>query len=568
LTSDPSKLLVVDDDTSNRAMLSRRLARHGYAVEVAGSGPQALEKINQAHYDLVLLDQLMPGMSGLDLLRLLRATYSPRELPVIMVTSAGQSQSAIEALNQGANDYVVKPVDLPLIASRIQVQLARSLRERHISPAPPLDLLSNRGSFLQHLSEAITRWHKNPVGHLAVMLLDLDGFKILNDSFGHHAGDQLLAEVAARLKEAVTGLPCGSATLAHIGGDEFAALVEPCQNREHLEAAAKALLDSLSQPFTIQGSRISVSASMGVALSPCPGRATAELLRDADLAMYRAKELGKNRFEWFEPALHERARSRMTLGLDLREAIVRDQLAVFYQPKIQLSTRKVIGFEALLRWRHPERDLISPVEFIPIAEETGLIVPIGEWILHRACAQLKRWQTRFPSDPPLTMNVNLSGRQLSDPDLVRRVERVLNETRIPPHTLKLELTESSLVTHLESAREVLARLQALRVGLKLDDFGIGYSSLNYLRTLHFDSLKIDRCFIQRLASDPDSHAIVETILSLARTLRMNVVAEGIEDEAQLDRLIQLGCDAGQGFLFSRPVTAEVAEKFLESSIAA
>jgi diguanylate cyclase (GGDEF)-like protein len=563
---DSHKLLVVDDNENSRDLLSRRLGGCGYAVEVAESGAAALEKINRAQYDLILLDQIMPGMSGLDLLRLLRATYSQSELPVIMVTAVNSSQTMVDALEQGANDYVVKPVDLPVVTARIQSQLARSDADRQSKVRDSLTGLGNRNFFLSRLAEALARRDDALPPPLAVLLIDLDGFKPLNDSFGHPAGDRILIEAANRFQEVLSNLGIShSPPLARIGADEFAVLLDPAVPAGYAEEVAKALLACLALPFAVQGSLVSMTASLGIALSRDSKAAANELLRDADLAMVRARELGRNRSQLFSPAMHERARVRMGMEIDLGRAVEREQLAVFYQPKIRLATRSVIGFEALLRWRHSVYGLLPPSDFIPIAEETGLILPLGEWILREACTQLKTWQDRFPCSPPLSMNVNLSVKQLADPRLVSIVESALAETGIPPETLHLELTESSLASEIESAREVLSHLKALRVRLKLDDFGTGYSSLSHLRTLHFDSLKIDRSFINRLASDPESHAIVATILNLARSLRMTVVAEGIESEDQLARLIDLGCPTGQGFLFSEPVAADVAERMLASA---
>jgi EAL domain-containing protein (putative c-di-GMP-specific phosphodiesterase class I) len=304
-----------------------------------------------------------------------------------------------------------------------------------------------------------------------------------------------------------------------------------------------------------------VTASAGIVLD-VPGSNPEHVLRDAGLAICRAKELGRSRCQLFAPEMRERAATKIELLRDLRHAIEFHQLAVHYQPKVDLKTLAIIGFEALLRWQHPERGMIGPSQFIPLAEESGLIVPIGEWILREAVTQLAVWQREFPL-MVLSMNVNLSVKQLSEPDLVKRIQDILRETGIDPRSLKLELTESALMTDFESAKCMLGELQRIGIGLKLDDFGTGYSSLSYLGTLHFESLKIDHSFIRKLTEDGETHAIVDTIIKLAHTLDMTVVAEGIEEEKQLLELIKLGCDVGQGYFFSRPVDAGTAARLLK-----
>jgi EAL domain-containing protein (putative c-di-GMP-specific phosphodiesterase class I) len=327
------------------------------------------------------------------------------------------------------------------------------------------------------------------------------------------------------------------------------------------EKVAARILEAVVRPMIIDELQVSSSASIGV-FSGTPESSTAEdLLRDAHLALYRAKELGKNRWHLFTPDLRTRARARLALIHDLRYALERDELRTYYQPKFNLETRQIVGFEALLRWQHPVRGLVAPNDFIPLAEETGLIVPIGEWILREACRQLHAWDTRFLA-LRLNMNVNLSVHQLIDPDVVDRVRLIIEESSIAPTSLNLELTETALMTNLESARSVLSELRTLRVGLKLDDFGTGYSSLGYLTALHFDSLKIDRGFVSRMTCDHECHAIVESITGLARALGMTLVAEGVEREEHVHELLRLGCQIGQGFYFSPAVPAAAATEMI------
>ncbi|MEI9813187.1 MAG: EAL domain-containing protein [Acidobacteriota bacterium] len=610
------RLLVVDDEFHNRLALSRRLARGGYAVDTAEGGAEALDKILRDHYDLVLLDQMMPGMSGVDLLKLLRATYSPVDLPVIMVTGIDEKETMVEALEEGANDYVVKPVEIPEITARIETQLARARSGRRTSDAEahahairaaatpagaavwewdpktgvtqyssewaqivgcasneisqglnewldrihpqdlvrvrkelkahldgraevfrsehrlrrkdcsyrwvasralamrdpagrllrltgamedieerkaldPLTGLGNRLQLLDRLTEAL---HQDPPILWGVLLFDLDDFRMLNEEAGHEVADQVLMEVAARLRDALQrSVLEGPAVLARMSGDEFAVVATCPRGAQDVEQLALELMNCLRDPIAADDRALEVSACVGAALS-AGGATPDQMLRDADMALRAARQAGRGSWKLYEPDLRGSGHARATMHRDLRFAVDRNQLVAFYQSKVNLRTGAIAGFEALLRWQHPELGMIAPGQFIPLAEETGLILPAGEWILRQACRQMKAWQQQFVGDggEPLAISVNLSARQLSDPNLLRMVRRVLAETNLAPGSLALELTESSLIEEAEAARGVLTDLQRLGVGLMLDDFGTGYASLRYLNVLHFDVLKIDR----------------------------------------------------------------------------
>jgi diguanylate cyclase (GGDEF)-like protein len=558
-----SRLLVVDDEANNRAALARRLTQKGYIVEVADDGPEALARIPHGRYDLVLLDQMMPGMSGIEVLRRLRSTYSQSQLPVIMVTGIDQSQTVVEALRLGANDYVVKPVDSQVVAARIQSQLARCEAERALRVLDPLTGLGNRQLFLDRAGDALGRSVRAEPDSRAVMLLELEDFRAINDSFGCEAGNQVLGQVAGRLKSSLaeSAISPGRYTIARIGGGQFVVLLD-CVDHDQPERLAEELLLTFAAPVYFGGLQHEISASIGVVVEDGTERIAEDLLRDAGLAACQAREGGKNRWQKFDPSMRERVQARMSIAIDLNHAIERGELLAMYQPEVDLATLEIVGFECLLRWRRPGLGCVMPSEFIATAEQTNQIISIGVWVVEQACRQLQIWQTKFPRARPLTMNVNLSVKQLADPDLIGCVQRCLVETGIPPQTLSFELTESALITEIESARQMLARLRSLGVGLKLDDFGTGYSSLNYLRAFQFDSLKIDRSFISKVASNPDTGAIVSMIVHLAHALNMNVVAEGIEDQHQLAEAMRLGCDTAQGHYFSVALEKDDAEQLL------
>jgi diguanylate cyclase (GGDEF)-like protein len=408
----------------------------------------------------------------------------------------------------------------------------------------PLTGLPNRALFRERVEYALAGRTPDDVH---VLFIDLDRFKTVNDSLGHGSGDQLLEAVARRLSPTLRG----DDTLARLGGDEFAVLTVGAVGSG--ERVARRILEALGDPFTLSGGDVSVSASVGVAC----GSGTAEnLLRDADVAMYGAKSAGRNRYEVFDPAVHSADHNRLRLESDLVHAVERHQLRVLYQPVVELRTDAVVGFEALLRWEHPEFGTISPLDFIPIAEETGTIVAVGRWVLEEACAQVRQWQTAHPRSEPLTMAVNVSARQLQESQFVDEVQSALDRHDVAPSTLTLEITESVLLDQSTAVGERLVELKRTGVRLAIDDFGTGYSSLSRLRALPIDMLKIDRSFVADLPASPDAAALVRSIIRLADSLGVSTLAEGVETAAQRDHLSQQGCGMAAGWLWSRPVPAE------------
>lgn len=420
-----------------------------------------------------------------------------------------------------------------------------------------LTSLPNRTLFMERLAQAILRTERRKLA-TAVLFIDLDRFKVVNDSLGHDSGDHLLMQMAKRLR----GCLRPEDTVARLGGDEFVILFEDLVSANDGLRVAERISESMKVPFPLNGQEIFTTCSMGLALCSVADTIPSELVRDAEVAMYRAKAKGEGSIEIFDPSMNAQALARFQMESELRRAIERKEFILFYQPLISLGTGLIEGWEALVRWKHPERGMVPPLEFIPLAEETGLIVPIGKWVLQEAMRQASAWHDRFPSAPPRLMNVNISGRQFQQKELITTVTEALEASNFLASCLKLEITESVMMKDPQASLEAMKVFRGLEIHLVIDDFGTGYSSLSYLKRFPVDTLKVDKSFVDGLGKDPESTAIVGAIISLAKSLGMRVTAEGIETEAQLSRLRLLNCDQGQGYFFSRPLPAAQAEELL------
>lgn len=554
LREDAPIVLVVDDDRSTRSALRNALQRSGFRVAEAGNGNDALTWLENNDADAVLMDALMPVMDGFDACLALKRHPRWKEIPILMITALDDRQSIERAFEVGASDFIPKPIHLSVVNQRVRRVIDATRAERHVQHLAYNDALTglpNRLLFMEQLSLAIEQAAAHTT-QLAVLFLDLDRFKFINDTLGHEVGDRLLATMAQRLKGCVRADDC----VARLGGDEFTVLLGDLPNTAVAASVAQNICRTVSAPLIIDGQEIVITASIGISLFPQDGPDLSRLLRHADTAMYRAKQSGSG-FCYYEAAMESAVSDRLKLENDLRHALEREEFSVFYQPVIDTVTGSITGVEALVRWIHPENGIVSPVEFIPVAEETGLILPLGEFVLRSACRQTKVWLDN--GMPNLHVAVNLSAKQLEQPNLRNIILGALEDSGLPASALVLEITESVLMERAAESIGLLCELRNLGIHISIDDFGTGYSSLSYLKHLPANTLKIDRSFVQDMPEDEDAVAIVTSILALAHSLRMTVVAEGVETDAQRATLSRLECDCMQGFLFSKPLPAELVE---------
>jgi diguanylate cyclase (GGDEF)-like protein len=576
------RILLADDEPDFRRSLQMILAQWGYDVQTVSDGQEALQILLENPPELAILDWVMPHLSGLEICRQFRARAGSQFPYLILLSGRSRTEDIVAGLDAGADDYVTKPVDFLELRARLQVgfrmvklqkelgrrasELEKSLEEVHQLQAvaeearkrehflafhDSLTGLPNRQLFFDRLSQAIAQSRRS--GELlAVMLLDLDGFKAINDGVGHAGGDHVLQITSQRLQACLRE----SDTVARLGGDEFAILARGLTNVGDVVQIAEKVLRSFAAPLVVEHQQCQIGTSIGISLFPSDGVEVELLVKRADLAMYRAKRLGKNRFMLHDLAMDARLHGQTSLESDLRTALGRSDFVMHYQPQVNMATGDFTGVEALLRWQHGPNGMIPPEEFIPLAEETGLIIPIGAWALRTACRHHCAWKCSNGPGPHLRMAVNLSARQFRGVHLVETVAEILQETRFDPQCLELEITESVAMQNLDHSIATMVRLKDMGVRLAVDDFGTGYSSLSYLKRFPIDLLKIDRSFVKGVPKDQDDAAITEAIISLAHSLKLGVIAEGVETREQWEFLRKLDCDEAQGFLLSPPVSEE------------
>jgi diguanylate cyclase (GGDEF)-like protein len=560
-------ILAVDDDEAIRMLMEAALGGYGFRVQVVENGREAVDAFEKLNPHAILMDVNMPEMDGFTACKTIRSLPNGEHVPVLMMTGLEDVESIDRAFVAGATDFVSKPINWTVLKYRIKYMLRASaafddviLQQKQIQELAYYDhltCLANRTMFRENLIREVENCGKKEL--LAVLFMDLDRFKLVNDSLGHKAGDTLLRQVAERIKTSIRrtdGLgwlkeDAKQVMVSRQGGDEFTVLLPNLKAPDNAGLVAKRINEKLSRVFYIDDHEVFISSSIGISLFPLDGNDAESLIANADLAMYHAKAIGGSRFQFFEQALNIQAKKRLEFENDLRKAVIGDKITLFYQPQVSLLDGRIVGAEALSRWHNPRMGNVSPAEFIPAIEEMGLVVPFTDWVIREAGRRLLEWYDQ--GIEAIRIAVNISSKHFVEQEIPDKIIKMLNAHNLPSSCLEVELTESVMAAQGSQTLDILNRLKEIGLTISVDDFGTGYSSLSYLKTFPVDVVKIDRFFIKDILTGKKDESIVKAMISMAHSMDMKVVAEGIETRKQLALLHRMGCDYGQGFLFSPAV---------------
>lgn len=556
------QILLVEDNPGDALLVEMMLSDLPivtYTVTRANNLTEAMSLLQKYDYDAALLDMSLPDAEGLEIITQLKPCAPG--LPIIVMTGRQDDEFAVQTVKEGVQDYLIKGrIDSWQLTRSLSYAIERKRLEDqmvHLAHHDQLTGLTNRVLFQDRLQQSITRAERRQEV-FALLYLDLDHFKSINDALGHHVGDELLRAVADRLLASTRE----SDTVARLGGDEFAVILDNLLDAHAVTPVVEKIMDAIKEPFLIADHTLHVGISMGISLFPDSGQDAENLIKNADSAMYRGKRAGRGQYSYYTSDMNAKALDELQMEMELREALEKGEFTLHYQPKIELATQKIVSVEALIRWQHPRGRMISPAEFIPLAEMTGLILPIGEWVLEEACRQLACWQNLgFRS---FRMAVNISARQLRNPNIIKVILAAIGKAGITANELEVEITESLLMEDTEINNLILQELKQHNIRVSMDDFGTGYSSLSYLNKFNIDTLKIDRSFVKDIPTDADAVAIATAIIALGKSLRLNVIAEGVETEEQYNFLTKMDCDGAQGYYFSKPLPADEFLQFFEN----
>ena len=542
-------ILIVDDNPNNVRLASKIINRAGYDPTPAPDGETALELIQEKSFDLILLDIMMPGIDGFEVCRRIQENPNLQDrIPVIFLTSVTDIASIVKGFELGAVDYINKPIISKVLLARVETHLKLSHQQKKLEQIAIIDELTqllNRRGFISVLKDRL-KFHQRTKMTAALLFIDLDHFKNINDSMGHDAGDELLKRVSAVLSSLIRDTDI----VGRFGGDEFVIGLLDIKSPEDAAVISDKIINEISKPFNIKGMEVFIGTSIGITYFPDDAEQLSSLIKNGDSAMYQAKKAGKNCYAYYEKKMEEKAKRKLLLDSSLHHAINNKEFLLLYQPQVLSGTGEVIGAEVLIRWQRPEQGMVSPAEFIPIAEKNGLIIPIGEFVLNEACRQTKYWHDNGLEK--FTISVNFSVKQFQQRNIVEIIKNSIINSGLDPKFLNVEITESLFMDNIEETIRKLQELKDFGIESSIDDFGTGYSSLSYLQRFPVQHLKIDKAFVDNVVDDS---TIASAIINLGKSLNLHVIAEGIENQKQNDKLMDLGCHLAQGYLFGKPMTA-------------